>query len=242
MNMYIRASLAIALASGVAASPASAAHILKYSSDLSSINGVGAGFASFTLDRDARTLQVDINATGLDEGTHLAHLHGRFSNGVSGTPVNSILPDPSDDADGDGFVELGEALPDYGAIILNMDAIGTGSSINYSNMFDLTDPSVYGFVGGDMNNPKYSIDDLIGADEMSLDLRELIIHGQSVPSVGAGTPGEVDGTAGFKVLLPTLGGEVSAVPEPATWLMMMLGFGVLGSVMRRKRNVRVTYA
>jgi len=88
------------------------------------------------------------------------------------------------------------------------------------------------------------IDDLIGADEMSLDLRQLIIHGQNVPSVGAGTPGEVDGTAGFKALLPTLGGEVSvsAVPEPATWLMMMVGFGFLGSVMRRMRNVRLSYA
>lgn len=31
------------------------------------------------------------------------------------------------------------------------------------------------------------------------------------------------------------------VPEPATWLMMILGFGLLGGVMRRKQQPRVRY-
>lgn len=33
-----------------------------------------------------------------------------------------------------------------------------------------------------------------------------------------------------------------AVPEPATWMMMMLGFGLIGGAMRRRQKVRVTYA
>ena len=36
--------------------------------------------------------------------------------------------------------------------------------------------------------------------------------------------------------------KVSAVPEPATWAMMIVGFGLVGGVMRRRRSVRVTYA
>jgi hypothetical protein len=32
----------------------------------------------------------------------------------------------------------------------------------------------------------------------------------------------------------------SAVPEPATWLMMILGFGALGATMRRRRNAHLT--
>jgi hypothetical protein len=38
--------------------------------------------------------------------------------------------------------------------------------------------------------------------------------------------------------------SISAVPEPATWAMMLLGFGMIGMATRarRKSNVRVTYA
>jgi len=43
------------------------------------------------------------------------------------------------------------------------------------------------------------------------------------------------------------GGTLSfspAIPEPASWAMMLLGFGAIGSVVRRRRNqtVRVSYA
>ena len=34
----------------------------------------------------------------------------------------------------------------------------------------------------------------------------------------------------------------NAVPEPATWAMLVLGFGVVGGVMRRRQNVRVSFA
>ena len=33
--------------------------------------------------------------------------------------------------------------------------------------------------------------------------------------------------------------EVGAVPEPATWAMMLLGFGAIGAVMRRRRTNRM---
>lgn len=38
--------------------------------------------------------------------------------------------------------------------------------------------------------------------------------------------------------------NVSAVPEPATWAMMLMGFGMVGAGVRsrRKQSVRVTYA
>lgn len=35
---------------------------------------------------------------------------------------------------------------------------------------------------------------------------------------------------------------VAAVPEPATWLLMLAGFGMIGFVARRRQNVSVTYA
>jgi hypothetical protein len=40
-----------------------------------------------------------------------------------------------------------------------------------------------------------------------------------------------------------LGGVVSVVPEPATWVMMLLGFGLVGGVIRRSRQKgRASYA
>ncbi len=83
------------------------------------------------------------------------------------------------------------------------------------------------------------------------------------------TPGGLGGastnwilqTVNFSVAAPTtltfsalgtsdsLGGyldsiSLSAVPEPASWVMMILGFGMLGFALRRQRQakVRVTYA
>jgi hypothetical protein len=37
-------------------------------------------------------------------------------------------------------------------------------------------------------------------------------------------------------------GNAGAVPEPATWAMMIVGFGLTGVAMRRQRRVAVTYA
>jgi PEP-CTERM motif len=34
----------------------------------------------------------------------------------------------------------------------------------------------------------------------------------------------------------------NAVPEPATWAMMIIGFGLTGSAMRRRRSIKVSYA
>lgn len=46
---------------------------------------------------------------------------------------------------------------------------------------------------------------------------------------------------GFKLTSLTVN-TLPAVPEPATWAMMIAGFGLVGGAMRRHANVRVTYA
>ncbi len=45
---------------------------------------------------------------------------------------------------------------------------------------------------------------------------------------------------GFAVIDNVTFGTSSAVPEPATWAMMLVGFGMVGFAMRKRSNVRTT--
>ena len=38
------------------------------------------------------------------------------------------------------------------------------------------------------------------------------------------------------------GDLVAAVPEPATWALMILGFGIVGSALRRRRRAQVRFS
>ena len=51
-------------------------------------------------------------------------------------------------------------------------------------------------------------------------------------------------TSGGETVNGSLIATVTAVPEPATWAMMIIGFGLVGAGMRsrRRQTVRVTYA
>jgi hypothetical protein len=57
----------------------------------------------------------------------------------------------------------------------------------------------------------------------------------------AGLPNGVSFTSQSGVFLTGLTGP-GGVPEPATWAMMIMGFGLVGSAMRRRSGIKVTYA
>ena len=59
-------------------------------------------------------------------------------------------------------------------------------------------------------------------------------------TTGTNSSIQANNAAGFA----TAGGAVSpAVPEPATWAIMTLGFGAMGFAMRRKNaNTRIRFA
>lgn len=218
-----------------------------YSGNFTALNNSGvSGYTILTLFGTSQqqacsstscSLNVQIHATGLEAGhDHLAHIHGLVDG--NNMPVASHTPTIAQDTDHDGYVELAEGQKTYGPIQVMLGGMNgidpaLSSTVDYNQTFNLLDPSTYA--------AGFNITSLLGPNLDELNLREIVLHGETVPTgAGAGTPGEVDGTGGFKVVLPVASAELmkgmGAVPEPATWAMMLLGFGGIGMAMRRRKS------
>ena len=178
-----------------------------YVTTFTTLNGSGVtGEAIIGYDVDTDTITVAISASGLEPNqVHVQHIHG-FPDGT-----NATTPTIAQDDDGDGFVELEEGLDKYGPILLDL-AInhedGTGNDNGHSH-----EGGVTGFPTAPDGNiwfvETYQLPAGMLPAEPTLDLREIVLHGLTVEEGdGAGTPGEVDGTAGFKLVLPVASGEL----------------------------------
>lgn len=204
---------------------------IYYTADLTPLNNSGV-FAHFELVLDGNMLTVTERATGLEPNMpHPQHIHGQ----LGANAPNTRLATPANDTDRDGFVELAEGQTTYGPILLDLTSppggavanfpTAPGGVINFKQTYDLSDSSI--FPAG-----------INASDLFPLTLREIVIHGMTVPAgVGAGTPGEVDGTGGYKATLPVADGLIQAqsVPEPSSIALATVGLlGVLGTMRRRR--------
>lgn len=228
------------------------------------LNPLATGQVSYNHDTDI--LRIQIQGSGFEPGIpHVGHIHGNLVNPMttgSGT-LDSFTPTLAQDADGDGFIELFEGLTRYGPILFDLENIDSNLDgvINYDMTFNLRDPSSpFGFINP--LNPamgRYGLTDLVGLDFASLDMRELVIHGLTVPfGVGIDNPNqnaptdeEINGHStfapgpgpggafGHTIVFPVASGELSAVagavPEPSSWAMLIAGMGLVGGAVRRRR-------
>ncbi len=249
------ASAALALA----APSFAAAATTNYVAYLNPLSGSGvSGRADLSFDSFDHTLDVRVRATGLAPNQiHIQHIHGTFGDGTpaatpahdhdspaapanpgSGmTPSDAEIPSFANggDADGDGIIELLEGVPFYGPIVLNLgdqtktglDAFPTApdGTIDFTQTYDLDDTASFGTGFG-------------FSDLFPLTFRHIVVHGAFLAEgVGAGTPGEADGTAGYKLVLPVAIGDIqlAPVPLPAAGWMMLAGLGGLAGLRRLRR-------
>jgi hypothetical protein len=216
---------------------AAAAQAASFQADLDPLNNSGVdGTVLFELSEDQESLTVIFEATGFEPNQpHVGHIHGQFA---MGNPVDSMVPTLAQDADDDGFIELAEGATVYGPIVLPLETVNTpDGSASYTETYDLSDSST--FASNVLTEEEG--DSFNASDLFPLTFREVIYHGLSVDAgIGAGTPGEVDGTGGYLAVLPVAAAPIVATPEPgATGALVLAGLGGFYGFRRRRQNKSV---
>jgi Cu/Zn superoxide dismutase len=140
LSLLVPATLLAAVAAGVPAAQAHNGsgshqrhgHAQRFEADLGALNVDGRGRAKLR-ERNGE-LVVKLRARGLDDGIHVAHIHGIRQ-------AENECPDHSFDTDNNGFVDLLEGLPAYGPvqITLSNGLNDTGTQIKYKRTYTVLD-------------------------------------------------------------------------------------------------------
>jgi hypothetical protein len=109
--------------------------------ELGALNDSGVS-GTVEITRKGKMLTVEIEAEGLEANKlHPQHIHG-FNDPVS----DATCPEPSADKNGDGLIQVGEGLPDYGPVILplkesfddSFPQVGGEGELDYERQFKLS--------------------------------------------------------------------------------------------------------
>ncbi|MGH3678939.1 MAG: CHRD domain-containing protein, partial [Natronosporangium sp.] len=152
-----------------ATSPASAGpRVGEFQADPAPLNQDGQ--ATVTLRQRGTQLTVQLQAAGLDDGVHLAHIHGVRQ-------TQNTCPTLAADADGNGVVDFAEGLPAYGGVqrTVSNGTDDRGTSLAYTREFTQLDSGA------------------ATASIGSLDQYAFVVHGVDLDGDGAATNPDVDG-------------------------------------------------
>lgn len=173
-----------------AASPASAGpRIGDFRADLAPLNQDGQGLV--TLNQLGTQLTVHLQASGLHDGVHVAHIHGLRQ-------AQNECPTLAADSDGNGVVDFAEGLPAYGPVqrTLSNGTNDRGPSLDYTRVFTHLD-------SGDAV-----------ASIGSLDQYAIVVHGVDLSGDGAATNPDVDGDGADaddnEISMPALCGTIGS--------------------------------
>lgn len=146
-----------------------------------------------------------------------------FNNDITGSP-GSFTTGFSDSNLANPFSEtLVFTTATAGTVSINVTTTMTGpeNNVNFSNVFLMGT----GLVGNIL------VPQILGDPNETRALNNLALGIGTFTLTFEGTPGTTTGSFGGSVAFQA----GSAVPEPATWAMMLLGFGAVGFSMRRRR-------
>ena len=186
-------------------------------------------------------------------------INGGFTAPATGTGYTntSTVPGWTDTVETGGFAEVG-ANAVYG-----LPTIGSGYNAEVNNnTFGVLVQTVSGLIVDQTYNFSYEYGGRPDGGPQGLNVT---IGGSSLGPTATGSMGfwtlktgtftatDTSELLSFTAVdmggLPSYGNEVtsvsiSPVPEPATWALMLIGFGLIGFAMRKRSNVRttVTYA
>lgn len=127
---------AVVLGAAVGGLPTAQAHDADHHRDfeaeLSPVNHHGEG--EVDLRQLDHQLRVTLKARGLDDGIHLAHIHGIRQ-------AQNECPNTSFDTDHNGLIDIAEGLPAYGPvqITLSNGLNDTGTRLKYRRTFSTLD-------------------------------------------------------------------------------------------------------
>lgn len=207
------ASAAALLACGDSDTPPLVPPGITYVATLTELNGSGVvGTATFVVDAGRDTFSATVQATGMAPGeVHAQHVHAAPS-----------CPSSADDANGDGFVDVLEGLPRYGAILVPLDgdlstqaggasgyptATVTGS-LAYSRTTSLS--ALLADLRAPDPDPTDPVVKLVGGEPLALDGRTVVLHGVATGTMLPGTVASL-GAAPATATLPVACGDLRRV-------------------------------
>lgn len=150
---------------------------VAYTATLQPLNGYPVtGFANFVEGQEADAFSVEVDAGGLAEGAlHPQHVH-----------ATDACPTEAADANDDGFVDVVEGLPAYGAILIPLDGDLSDQEAGMPEGYPTADAA--GRIEYTMvTQLSAMVDDLRSADpeqpltglegDLSLSTRSVVLHG-----------------------------------------------------------------
>jgi hypothetical protein len=180
----------VLLLTAVSSPAAAGPRVGGFAADLAPLNQDGDGHV--TLVQQGTHLTVHLQAAGLDDGIHVAHIHGLRQ-------AQSECPTLALDADGNGLVDLVEGLPAYGPVqvTLSQGTNDRGTSLDYSRVFTHMD-------SGD------AVASLGDLEQFAIVVHGVDLNGDGVasnPDVDGDGPGDHDD---HEITMPALCGTIES--------------------------------